>query len=108
MSFKEIDFSKMTDEEIDELYRPKKMNNRKSLAPLFVYLVLRNESEKNKHLSQSEIIKALEEYPFEITIERKALSRILHSLHDSGIGIISTEKAGSWYDEDETWMDIAC
>lgn len=108
MSFKEIDFSKMTDEEIDEFYRPRKMNNRKSLAPLFVYLILKDESNQEKHLSQSDIIRSLEEYPFEITIERKALSRILHSLHDSGLGVISTEKGGSWFDEDETWMDIAC
>lgn len=95
----------MTDEEIDEFYRPKKTNSRKSLAPLFVFMVLRKASENNKALSQSEILDALKEYPYEISIERKAISRILHSLHDSGIGIINTKTMGSWYDKNALWND---
>ncbi len=53
---KVLDFEAMTDEEIDEFYRPKKANSRKSLAPLFVYLILREYSSAEKHLTQNEIL----------------------------------------------------
>ena len=34
----------MSDEELDNLFRPKKTNSRKSMAPLFVYLILKEHS----------------------------------------------------------------
>ena len=92
-----IDIRKMTDEEIDDLYRPKKSNNRKTLAPLYVYIILRERSTPQKHLSQQQILRLLEEL-YEITIERKALSRILHTLADEEIGIVNTPKYGSWFE----------
>ena len=91
-----IDFDNLTDEEIDEFYRPQKMNSRKSLAPLFVYLILQQNSNFNHPLSQKEILAYLESNPYEITIERKALSRIIHNLCDSDLHIQSEPKIGTW------------
>ena len=89
----------MGDDELDELYRPKKANNRKSMAPLFVYLVLKENSDRNHPLRQQEILNFLSKYPYEINIERKALSRIIHNLIDSNLGIESDVKLGTWFEK---------
>ena len=88
----------MTDEELDECSRPMKTNSRKSLAPLFVYLILKKYSSSTKHLRQQEILDYLKQYPFEITVERKALSRIIHNLLDSKLFIYS-DKSGTWLEQ---------
>ncbi len=80
------------------LYEPKKANSRKALAPLFVYLILRGHSSPARHLRQREILAYLEDRPFEIKMERKALSRIIHGLADSQIGIRFWKNDGAWYD----------
>ena len=51
-----VNTSNMTDEEIDEFYRPQKSNNRKSLAPLYVYIILTKRSSPGKHLTQQQIM----------------------------------------------------
>ena len=66
MNIYEIDFDNMTDEEIDEFYRPKKTNSRKSLAPLFIYLILKDESSSDKHLSHNDIAKKLSIHEFRV------------------------------------------
>ena len=88
----------MPDDELDELYRPRKMNSRKSLTPLFVYMILMEHSSVDHPLRQKEILDYLREYPYEIVIERKALSRIIHNLTDSGLKIHSDAKTGVWYE----------
>jgi len=88
----------MDDDELDELYRPKKMNGRKSLAPLFVYEILSKESSSKKHLRQQDILKELEKYPYEISLERKAIGRMIQNLVDSQYGIYS-DKTGVWMDK---------
>lgn len=88
----------MSEDELDELYRPKKSNTRKSLAPLFVYEILCKKSNSKTHLRQQEILKELEKYPYEISLERKALSRIIHNLMDSQYGIYS-DKTGVWIEQ---------
>lgn len=98
----------MSDEEeeeyLDALYRPKKRNSRKQMLSLFVYLILREHSNPSKHMSQQEIMDKLEEMPYELTIERKALSRVIHGLEDEGLGIHSDPRGGAWYDEDDDQM----
>ncbi len=89
----------MSEEELDELYRPKKVNSRKSLAPLFVYEILHKKSNSKTHLRQQDILNELEKYPYEITLERKALSRIIHNLIDSQYGVYS-DKTGVWMDNE--------
>ncbi len=99
-----IDYETMSEEEIeriyDELYSYKKVNNRKSLAPLFIYLILKEESSSEKHLSQNDIAERLRKIPYEITLERKAIGRIIHNLADSQLGIYSLKGYGTWYDSD--------
>lgn len=81
----------------DDAFRPQKMNSRKSLAPLFVYLILKEHSDAEHHLKQQEILSHLRKYPYEIELERKALSRIVHNLADSQLKICTDAKEGSWY-----------
>ena len=99
----ELDYEKMTEDEIedfyDELYSYKKVNKRKSLAPLFIYLILIEESSEEKHLSQDEIADRLRRMPYEIELERKAIGRIIHNLVDSGLGIYSVRGYGTWHSE---------
>lgn len=88
----------MEDEELDELFRPQKSNTRKSLAPLFIFEVINKYSNPDKHLRHQEILDLLKKYPYEISLERKALGRIIHNLTDSQYGIYS-DKSGVWMDK---------
>jgi hypothetical protein len=90
----------MSDEELDELCRPQKANTRKSLAPLFVYEIISKNSSSKKHLRQQEILQELEKYPYEITLERKAVGRMIQNLVDSQYGIYS-DKTGVWMEREE-------
>ena len=85
-------------DELDYLYRPKKRNNRKQMLSLFVYNILRKKTSRELHMSQQDIINCLQEMPYELTIERKALSRVIHGLEDEFLGIHSNPKGGAWYD----------
>lgn len=91
----------MSEEELDEFFRPQKSNSRKSLAPLFVYEILKNHSHSKLHLRQNDILKLLSQYPYEISLERKALSRILHNLTDSSQYAVFQDKSGVWMDRQE-------
>ncbi|MBO4862411.1 MAG: hypothetical protein J5535_05900 [Firmicutes bacterium] len=106
MNNNDIDYENMTDEELDEFYRPRKQNNRRTLAPLFVYFILKEHSGPDHRLSQSDIINHLADDPYEINIERKALGRVLHLLADSGLGVVSNPRYGAWYDPEEEWAGI--
>ncbi len=88
----------MTEDELDDFFRPRKTNNRKSMAPLFVYLILKEKTDVKKHLRQQDILNELKEYPYEIVIERKALSRIIHNLMDSQLAVRS-DKTGVWVEQ---------
>ena len=74
-----------------------KRNSRRQLAPLFVYEILKNCSNPYRRLTQSEIIRRLDAYPYALSIERKALGRTLHLLEDSDLGIHNS-RSGSWYE----------
>lgn len=88
---------RLSDDFDDDAFRPQRMNSRKSLAPLFVYLILKEHSDAEHHLKQQEILSHLRKYPYEIELERKALSRIVHNLADSQLKICTDAKEGSWY-----------
>lgn len=95
-----LEMLEMMDEDaLDELYRPKKMNGRKSLAPLFVFDILSKKTNSKKHLKQQEILKELEKYPYEISLERKALGRMVQNLVDSQYGIY-VDKTGVWMEKE--------
>lgn len=93
-----IDFDSMTEEEIDEYYRPRKANKDKSMASLFIYLIL--QENKGRHLTQVQIQRRLEEEPYCLSLERKAIGRVLHSLDDSFLSVVSTSDDGSWFEEE--------
>ena len=93
------EYQELTDEEIDAYHRPKKSISRKSLLPLFVYLVLKDHSSPTHPLQQQEIINYLAAAPYEINVERKAVSRVIHGLEDSMLGIYSEHKIGTWFEE---------
>lgn len=102
----EKDLDSMTEEEIDELYRPKRANSRKSMASLFIYLILKEHTNEGNPYRISDIQSRLET-DYEISIERKAVSRYLQCLADEEkANIWVSSKHGYWYSEDEpTWME---
>lgn len=89
----------------DELFRPMKQNSRKHSLPLFIYLVLVKNSNKDKHMSQNEIIDALSK-EYELDVERKAIGRVIHDLQDEHLGIFFKPREGSWYDPNGYDYDI--
>ena len=90
----------MSDDELDELYRPQKANKLKSMAPLFICDILSKKSNSKTHLRQQDILKELQKYPYEITLERKALSRIIHNLIDLPQYAVFSDTTGVWMDQE--------
>lgn len=88
----------LSDEELDEMFAEKKMNSRKGLLPLLVYLLLKDNTNSRKRMRQQEILERLKEDPYGVTVERKALSRTLHSLEAMDIGIHSEGGKGVWFE----------
>ena len=94
----EVDLAR-EDEEDEDFIPAKKANKRKMLVPLYVYMILKDHTSPGRHFTYSEILRRLEEYPYEITIERKALGRIIHMLEEEEtLGIINTRNDGTWHD----------
>ena len=86
------------DFEDEEDFEPSgKTNNRRQLAPLYVYEILKRHSNPCHRLKQSEIIRRLDAYPYSLHIERKALGRTLHLLEGEDLGIHNSH-TGSWYE----------
>lgn len=83
---------------LDSYSNPMSGNTRKSMAPLFVYLVLKERTSEGNPMKQQEILNVLADRPYEIVLERKALGRILHNLADSGLGVRIDAKRGSWFE----------
>ena len=74
-------------------------NTRKSLAPLFIYLLLKERTSEGHSMKQREILTALADRPYEIVLERKTLGRILHNLANSNLGVRTDTKRGSWFEQ---------
>ncbi len=88
----------MSDEELDAMESPKKMNSVKSLAPVFVVQILKEKTNSAKHMRQVDILEELKKY--EIFIERKALNRTIHTLAaDPRLPIRQDQKSGVWYEQ---------
>ena len=102
--YKEGMFDDMTDEEIDEYYRPKKTNSRKSLVPLFIMEILEKYTDEKKRFRTEDIRKKLED-EYEIIIERKALEKHINTLVDEYDCILAEMSKGGrtngvWYSKD--------
>ena len=102
------DLDRMTDEEIDELYRPIKSNSRKSLASLFIYLILKEHTDEDHHYTIEEVRQRLAE-DYELDIDRKTISRYVHGLANEDRTYIwdsKNKRDGVWYSEKvPEWMD---
>lgn len=86
------------EEEDEEFYRPQKSNSRKSLLPLFVYLIITQYSSPKKPMQQQQILDLLQS-KYELIVERKAVSRTIHSLVDEYLQIKYDKRLGVWYNE---------
>lgn len=95
LRFRQDIIEQMDEVGLDTMDRPMKTNTRKSMVPLFVYLILQEKSSTQNHMRQQDILKVLEEV-YEVRIERKALSRLIHGLSDSQLPIF-TDKTGVWF-----------
>ena len=87
----------MTEEELDEFYRRRKANDRKTLAVLYIFEILKAGTDRDHHMSQNAIIRALSEDPYELKLERKAVGRIVNLLFNEGLHVYS-DRTGAWYD----------
>lgn len=100
----EAEIDNLSDEEFDAYLdwkdSIKNQNSRKTLVPLFMMQILRDHSNRLRHLTQNEIIAYLEEYPYNISIERKAVGRTLRVLEDEGMGVHCDKRTGSWFEVD--------
>lgn len=93
------DIDNMTDDELDELYKHRMSNKRKTMAPLYIYLVLKEHTDWDKHLHVNDIILLLEK-EHEIIIKRGAVERTLNSLIDDNVNIWGGKRGdGYWYSE---------
>ena len=94
-----IDFDSMTDEEVDQYYRPRKGNSRKSLVPLFIYLILKEHTDWNTRFRVKDIIMHLEE-DYELRTTRGPVERYLNVLIDDDVNIHGGNPGdGYWYSE---------
>ena len=72
-------------------------NGRKSLASLYIYLMLRNESSENNPFDADELLARLEEEQ-SIVLEKQAVVRAVKLLADSDIHVFYRARKGAWYD----------
>lgn len=86
-----------SENKLDALNRKKNMNSRKTLLPLFIYMIFRKESDEDHRLTGEDLIERLAQSPYNLTVERKSLARTLNLLADSDLGIVEPEKKGGGY-----------
>ena len=87
----------ISEDELDEMYQNRpQANSAKSLLPLFVHQILGKHSSAKKHLHQQEIIDFLKQPPYEIKVERKAISRTLYTLNNWFPDSVLCDENGWW------------
>lgn len=84
--FRNKNVNELSEEEADRIYRIKATNTNKSLLPLYVYKILKENSGENNTMTQAAILKELRN-TYEVKIGRDTLARHLHMLVDSMMGI---------------------
>lgn len=84
----------------DSIFDNKNVNSPKSLLPFFAYQILRNQTNKVKHLTLEELGECLQDYPYEINVDRRAIGRTINTLEGTmpGYHLCST---GAYYDKAE-------
>ena len=95
------DFDDEAEEErermLDELYRLRKGNNRKMLAPHYIIQILQKDTDYDHPMSQAELQRRLEK-DYELILDRKAVKRDVDLLFNEGLGVYSHPKKGVWFD----------
>ena len=72
-------------------------NGKKSLASLYIYLMLRDESSENHPFDADELLTRLEDEQG-IVMEKQAVVRAVKLLADSDIHVFYRARKGAWYD----------
>ena len=81
----------------------KEMNSMKSLLPFYVHQILADRTSSCRRLSHQDIISILDEYPYGISVDRRALGRCINTLEYAETGV-HTSSTGSWYEEKDDWF----
>lgn len=92
------------DFDLSEICKPRTTNSRKSMAPVYTYLIVKDQTDCDHHMSQKELAEKLAASPINIVVDRRTISRMVYSLADSGVGIKALPGKGVWYDGD-VWYD---
>ena len=88
----------------DSILESKNINSPKSLLPFFVYQILCNQTNKVKHLTLQQLMERLQDYPYEINVDRRALSRTINTLDLYMAGCHLTSN-GAYHDNaDDFWL----
>ena len=72
-------------------------NGRKSLASLYIYLMLRSDSSENHPFDADELLTRLEDEQG-IVMKKQAVVRAVKLLADSDIHVFYRARKGAWYD----------
>ena len=95
------DFDDEADEERErmlyEMYRLRKGNNRKMLAPHYIIQILQKDTDYDHPMSQAELQRRLEK-DYELILDRKAVKRDVDLLFNEGLGVYQLKDRGVWYD----------
>ncbi len=83
---------------LDELQKRRKGNNRKMLAPLYIYKILKKKTDYCNPLSRNELRELLAKEPYEIELERKAILRGVNLLVNAGDLDVYCGRKGVWCD----------
>ena len=92
---------RMSEEELDEIYRQKKGNSPKSLLPLFIYQILKTKTDSKHHLRKNDILEELQKYPYELFVERKAVSRTVESMAEQYQFSVFSDRTGVWIEQEK-------
>lgn len=76
----------------DDSGRIVKSNSRKSLAPFFVAEILKEKTDEFHPMTREALCRAVNAYPYELSMERKALSRVVETLVQEQFGFHKCRK----------------
>jgi len=77
----------------------KKGNDVKSLAPLCIYKILEEQSSREYPLRINDLVSILNDYPYELGIERKAVGRHVANISDMFAEIRYVRGIGAWFEK---------
>ena len=79
---------------------------RDSLAPAFIYMILEDHTSRHIHYTQADILEKLEEYPYELSMTRQSVGRVLNTLVSAGLGVRYSPELGAWLEKDKRGKTI--